>query len=103
MKKLLIIALITLSLDTLAALSPGQDKRFSHTGYPYNLLIQRSDSIKIIYTEKDKEIACRVTQENSQSAQTSASVITTKAEFDQAPLASCLPRKLAKQWLAQTF
>jgi hypothetical protein len=72
-------------------------------GYPYKLLINRTDIIKIIYSESDDNISCKVIISwNEQELQTSLTHIT-KEQFNKKPLASCLPRKEAKVILARTF
>lgn len=75
----------------------------SAMGYPYKLLINRTDIIKIIYSESDDNISCKVIISwNEQELQTSLTHIT-KEQFNKKPLANCLPRKEAKVILARTF
>lgn len=79
------------------------DKIYSYEGYPYKQLISRSDLIKIIYTESNSEIDCSVQLDIDGEIQKIATQKVSKKHFAQKPLASCLPRKIAKQLLAQTF
>jgi hypothetical protein len=74
----------------------------SSAGYPYNLLIQRSDEVLLSY-QGDELVQCRVEVKwNKQSWQ--GIVVQVQAEkFLPDPLKSCLPRHMAKDMLAATF
>lgn len=74
----------------------------SHEGYPYDLLIKRSEQVKLIYKGKDK-ITCHVEVKTKQQTW-KGEVYSTKAErFNQSPLATCMDRDLAKSILKSTF
>lgn len=79
------------------------NKLYSDAGYPYNMLLERADSMKIIYTIKAQEVTCSVLLENGDAPQESPKVIVSKKHFNEEPLANCLLRVKAKQWLAATF
>jgi hypothetical protein len=67
------------------------------------LLVNRIDTVKIIYTINKQEVKCSVALKDSKVNEQSAAVIVSKADFDEKPLASCLARDQAKQWLSKTF
>jgi hypothetical protein len=70
--------------------------------YPYNLLVQRTDQVKIIY-KGDKEISCRVEIQKGEQRWSGDSQVVTVKEFEQSPLKQCLNRTFAKEILASTF
>jgi hypothetical protein len=76
---------------------------YSQAGYPYDLLINSTDLIKIIYTIKEQEVTCSVLLEDGEMKEESATIVVTKKHFDQDPLASCLVRDKAKTWLSKIF
>lgn len=101
--KLAIIALISTTSIGVGTTYAAEEKLTSAMGYPYKLLIARSDSVKIIYSEDIDNINCKVKvgwkeqEEQSQYKQVS------KKKFIEKPLASCLSRQKAKAILAMTF
>ncbi len=101
--KTLILLNIILTSSANAALQPVETM-YSEKGYPYKLLIERADSVNIIYTEnKENQIQCSVKLEFNQKQWDSSTVSVSKSKFDDAPLASCLARDNAKEWLAHIF
>lgn len=99
-----IITLIT-SLTTNAESSKKNhyEQLASTMGYPYKLLINRTEIVKIIYSESNDNINCKVIINwNDQVVQTPSTQIT-KEKFNDKPLASCLAREDAKVILARTF
>jgi len=79
------------------------NKLYSNKGYPYNLLISRTDSVKIFYSVKEEDIHCRVEINWDNNKVVSDEVQIENKAFDDMPLASCLTRKQAKTILASTF
>lgn len=75
----------------------------STSGYPYDMLINRSETVKIFYTVNKQGIECSVKLKRSDLNWSSQSVVVDKEKFELEPLVSCLSRKLAKQWLSETF
>lgn len=105
LKALIIITVLCTPVITNAESSkaPHYEQLASTLGYPYKLLINRTDTVKIIYSESNENINCKVIISwNEQEMQTS-STQTTKEKFNDKPLASCLARKDAKLILARTF
>ena len=77
--------------------------KYSTKGYPYNLLIERARSLKISYIEKQQNVNCKVIFNHNGETLISEKVSTATNDFELTPLASCLNRQQAKQWLAKTF
>lgn len=97
------VLLITVCLLSSNQLQAEELQLYSTMGHPYKLLITRSDKVKIIYSEKDEKINCRV-EVNWQADTFSTSIVqVSKKRFTTKPLASCLPRQQAKIMLANTF
>lgn len=76
---------------------------YSPASYPYDLLVKRADEIKIIYTVDKQEVKCSVVLEDSKLNEKTETVVVEKKKFEEKPLASCLARDQAKQWLSATF
>lgn len=76
---------------------------FSSQGYPYKQLISRSDSVKIIYSENQQLVQCRVAITIDNDIHKSKALDVNKNRFQKAPLASCLGREDAKNFLAKSF
>ena len=95
----LLLSLIAFSAFTNAAI----ESKYSTKGYPYKDLIERTQEVKIIYSENTQSITCRVevTDENSQWLSDSKTI--SHQTFAEAPLASCLSREDAKNQLAKTY
>lgn len=100
-KALIIAASITMSHSALGA--NDHEVKYSNKGYPYNLLIERAKSLKISYSEKHKSVNCKVMFNHNGETLISDKVSTSANDFELTPLASCLNRQQAMQWLAKTF
>jgi len=103
MKLFYLFTIISILVLPTAHVKAELSKLYSNKGYPYNLLISRTDSIKIIYSEKEESIHCRVEINWGNNKLVSNEVQTESKTFDDMPLASCLTRKQAKTILASTF
>ncbi|TRY32634.1 hypothetical protein [Aliiglaciecola sp. M165] len=99
---LLFIAALATSIAS-AEITGDMEKRLTEKGYPYGLLVERVDSVKILFSEDQQGISCSVELENKGSLHKSDTVYVKKNRFEQKPLSSCLARSQAKTWLAQTF
>jgi len=98
--------LLSLILSILLLNSPvqaSQEKLYSAKKYPYNLLLSKTDSVKIIYTKNKEGIDCKVEINWQNEVMTTQQTRVSKLEFNKEPLATCLPRKKAKIILAKTF
>jgi hypothetical protein len=96
-----VISILAFPNNTLAKLN---DKTIlsSSAGYPYNLLIQRSDQILFSY-HGDELVQCQVEVKRNKQIWQGTLVQVEADKFSQDPLKSCLPRHLAKDILAATF
>jgi hypothetical protein len=103
MKKHTTITLFLMILALNSTVQASQEKRYSAKKYPYDLLLTRTDSVKIIYNLEKKEISCKVEVNWKDKQITSMQARVTEMEFSKEPLASCLPREKAKNILAKTF
>lgn len=103
MKTIYIILLMTSLIGQAAAAAVSQEKLYSNKGYPYKNLIHKAQVVKIYYIEDQQQthINCRVEVKEQNNEFISGQYRVEKSAFDQAPLASCLPRELAKRFLAQ--
>jgi len=97
---LLLIVLLVLSAKYANA---SELKLYSTMGYPYKLLLTRSEEIKIIYSEIADKVTCRVEILENGRRTITQNVEAKSKHFNEKPLASCLPRNEAKKLLAQTF
>ncbi len=105
-KTLLVVGILLLTANaksTENTTNLRETKLTSAMGYPYKLLITRTDSIKIIYSEDEKGIKCKVKVLWQAQAVQSQLQQVSKKKFSEKPLASCLPRQRAKAILAMTF
>ncbi|MFT5542529.1 MAG: hypothetical protein ACI97K_000455 [Glaciecola sp.] len=75
----------------------------SSAGYPFDRLIIRVDIIKTIYSIDGNQVACSVLLQDSDLKQRSPTVQAGKVNFEEEPLANCLPRNAAKKWLSNTY
>lgn len=98
-----LLILITVYLLSSNQIQAAELQLYSTMGHPYNLLIARSDEVKIIYTEKDETIKCRVEVNWQTDTFATSMVEVSKKKFTTKPLASCLPRQQAKTMLENTF
>lgn len=103
MKYLAVIAILVASTLMVTIAQAKADKVYSAQGYPYKLLINRADEVKIFYREHKEGISCHVQVSRNREKMISANVEVSAEQFEQLPLASCLPRKAAKALLANTF
>ncbi|GAA6186474.1 MULTISPECIES: hypothetical protein [Alteromonadaceae] len=103
MKNLILITLVLLSLNLNAKNSEQLETKYSNQGYPYKMLIDRSDSIKILFTEKSESVRCAVRFNQGDIEQQTTYLDVNKTDFKKQPLVSCLPRFQAKAWLKRTF
>ena len=102
-KAFLILALTMLfSLSTLANIK-HEEKIYTPEGYPYSKLIQRADEVKLIFTENENSVHCRVEVSQNGKVWRGLSNTAKKKEFLSKPLNSCMAREEAKQLLADTF
>ena len=98
---LILISTLAFSTNSLAKLN-AQDKINSVEVYPYNLLIQRTDQIKVIY-QGEQQITCRVEILKDELQWSGDTQVVKADKFKQNPLRHCLDRDHAKQILASTF
>jgi hypothetical protein len=91
------------SLCASTSFASSEIQLFSSEGYPYQQLISRVDSVKIIFTEREEGVQCKVNVTHGQLQQETQLVRVTAKQFEEKPLASCLPRIRAKVMLASTF
>ncbi|WDD97559.1 hypothetical protein [Thalassomonas actiniarum] len=103
MKYLAAIAIFVTSVLVVTIAQANADKVYSAQGYPYKLLINRADEVKIFYREHETGIRCHVEVSRNSEKMMSVAVEVTAEQFEQLPLTSCLPRKAAKALLAGTF
>ncbi|MEP4891895.1 MAG: hypothetical protein ABJV04_17875 [Aliiglaciecola sp.] len=103
MKYLTTLTLILLSLTLNAKTNEQVETKYSYKGYPYKMLIARSDSIKILFTEKQDRVNCAVQFEQGNIIHKTSYSDVKKLDFNNQPLVSCLPRHQAKAWLKDTF
>ncbi|MCJ8318043.1 MAG: hypothetical protein MJK12_00310 [Colwellia sp.] len=93
--------ILTLLLSN--SIQASQDKLYTAKKYPYNLLLSRTDTVKIIYSENKEKVDCKVEINWENEMITSKQTRVSKRDFINEPLASCLPRENAKNILAKTF
>ena len=90
------------SLNTLASIKYSE-KIDTQEGYPYAALVQRVDEVKLIFTENENNVHCRVEVTQNGKVWRGLSNTAKKKEFQRKPLNSCMAREEAKQLLADTF
>ena len=101
--KLIVILFTTLIFSSHSLANLNLEDRIDNVeGYPYNLLIQRTDQIKVIY-QGDKQITCRVEIHKGGLQWSGDTQVVKATKFKQSPLKYCLGRAHAKQILASTF
>ncbi|MFT5755848.1 MAG: hypothetical protein ACI9LM_000560 [Alteromonadaceae bacterium] len=86
-----------------SAVQADQETLYSSKSYPYNLLLSRTESVKIIYIKDKDKINCKVEVSWKNKMITTLQARVSKIAFNKGPLASCLPREKAKNILAKTF
>ena len=98
---LILLTSLLISTNSLAKLNV-QDEVNSVEVYPYNLLVQRTDQIKVIY-QGEQQITCRVEILKGELQWSGDTQVVKVDKFKQNPLRYCLDRDHAKQILASTF
>lgn len=99
-----LISLALLTFTLLSSIAQAEQEKLNSTmGYPYKLLINRANTVKIIYSESDNSINCKVVVNWAEQEIQSQSQHVSRKAFSDKPLASCLPREKAKSMLAATF
>jgi len=99
-----ILSIALLAYTTLTStVQAAEGKLTSAMGYPYKLLINRANSIKIIYSENSNNIDCKVVFNWNDQKLVSQSMLVSRENFKDEPLASCLTREKAKSMLKVTF
>ncbi|NQZ05759.1 MAG: hypothetical protein HRT35_01230 [Algicola sp.] len=90
-----------------ASMTTTTEKLSTNKGYPYKNLIHKAQQVRIHYVEDDSQndnyVNCRVEVNWADNERKTSQIRVTKSEFEAEPLASCLPRKLAKQYLADIY
>jgi hypothetical protein len=71
--------------------------------YPYENLINRTDSLKVFYIMNGGSFSCKVEAVLDNMMWVSPEKIISKEFFYNDPLSNCLSREKAKQILSQTF
>jgi hypothetical protein len=74
----------------------------TNEGYPFNLLLKRTEQVKLIYKGKDK-VTCHVEVRDEGKVWIGDSYNTKLKKFSQAPLSACMDRELAKKIVKTTF
>jgi len=75
----------------------------SANDYPYRNLIDRTDDVKVFYTETSKGFNCRVEVKLDNMKWVSVEKKMNKELFSDSPLSNCLSREVAEQMLLQSF
>lgn len=102
--KILILALIPFftSTNSLAELNQAETV-YTQNGYPYEELVERSEEVIIIYTERADKVSCRVEVLQKGQIWKGQEHNTSLKKFTQKPLRACMDRVDAKKLLANTF
>lgn len=103
MNVLSVFTIITVILLSAGIARADVEKLYSSKGYPYQLLINRVDEVKIFYHENKEELSCYVEVKRGSEKMRSTPLQVSFQAFSQMPLVSCLSRTEAKSLLAQTF
>jgi hypothetical protein len=103
MKKAILI-LIIIGFNNQAWANDVKQLSYENTeGYPYEQLINRVDSLKIIFSESENIITCSASMEYKNQEILSKPVKVLKNRFKVRPLKACLTTKQARSWLATTL
>ena len=94
--------LLIMSLFLSVQASANSIQLYTNQGYPYSNLINHTDQVKIFFTEKQSKTICRVEISKGDKHWNSSRVQVETKHFQQAPLASCLQRSMAKSILKQS-
>ena len=103
---IVIAALYSIIFNNLSLAEINQDADlYVASGYPYENLVKRYDSVKIRYSENtaSNEIHCKVELELGGHISTTQAIATEQEEFRAAPLKACLRRADARQALSATY
>lgn len=109
--------ILSLALFMNQPVSAEQKRLYSEKGFPYKNILSKADKVKVIYlddvvtmdklgefsadiAEQGEIVQCRVEINWKDNELTTEKYRVSKDKFEKAPLATCLPRKLAKQYLA---
>lgn len=95
-------AMLFTSTSSLAELNQTE-KVYTQNGYPYEGLVDRSEEVTILYTEKADTVSCRVKVSQKGQIWEGKERNTSLKKFTQKPLRACLDRVEAKKLLANTF
>ena len=79
------------------------EKVYTKKGYPFGGLVDRSEEVKIFYTEQADNITCRVEVLQNGKVWQGEEHRTSLKEFTATPLRVCMERGDAKKLLASTF
>lgn len=102
--KYLFITLYLVSFVSFGAINNKvTDAIYTEHGYPYNLLVDRAESINIIYTKKNDMVSCHTSIVIDSDTFSTEHLLITDNKFNTRPLASCLKRDEAKRLLKRTF
>jgi hypothetical protein len=102
--KLMIVISITLGINTNILAQESKHLIYENTaGYPYQQLIDRVDSVKILFSEGEHLITCSVAIEDQGRKTVSKAVAVSKNRFKVKPINACLDFGLARKWLASTL
>jgi hypothetical protein len=102
-KTLTLASVITLaSTYSLAELNQVK-KVYTQNGYPYEALVDRSQEVKIFYTEQENNVRCRVEVIQDGQVWKGEAQIASAKKFSEKPLRACINRNDAKKLLAKTF
>lgn len=71
-------------------------------GYPYNLLLSRTDEVKLIYSGEEK-LTCHVEIQKDGQVWIGKVHNTIRKKFSEKPLTACMERRLAKKIVKTTF
>lgn len=103
LNKSLYIAILSTAFFINSIQANDEIQLYSEAGYPYQNLINKAKTVKILFTDKNEHVYCRIRVEWSTQDRTTERVQVTKAQFKQKPLVSCLPRAEAKKLLANVY
>lgn len=103
MKKIILILFI-LGLNNKGWADEAKPINHENTaGYPYEQLIDRVKSIKILFSESEGVITCSASIEYNSQEIVSKPVKVLKNRFKVRPLKACLNTNQARKWLAKTL
>lgn len=102
MLKTLLLLSIFISGNIFASTN-SQEMVFSQEGYPYSNLIQKSEQVRILYSDKNGGIECRIEVINGQASWILNKQWVSKKKFDEQPLRSCVDRNEIKEILVTLY